>query len=466
MPVRVVIRSNVAAPRDDPPSLVFDGPRVVIGRGDGCDVRLPDASVSARHATLRQHGGSYLLCDEGSSNGTFVAGVRLAAQSPRVLLGGELVRVGRVWLEIRFDAATAPSAPQETKELALALVRSALASLGEDVEPRLVVVEGPDKGKTLALPAIATPYVLGRGHGVDLVLDETDASRRHVQLTRKGDGLLVRDLGSKNGCYLGETRLPAAQDTLWKGNESLRIGKDVFAFENPAATALAELERSADEPIREGEAIDAPSDDADAAEAEDAHASPAGGGAAPVAEVPRGHALTATKKPNEGWGFSDVVIVLVAGSVVVLSVIGLWLLFRGLSALEVGPHRSMIGAAAPPDRERREREIAPDEDAIDPHPCERHVRWKRVAEPVSDRREAVLPIGEVAPEDRAVLGEIGVPRDHDRARRRPSGRRDRGDVRLPLRGVRVDLARRLRGGALHDQAALRLMADLAQARTR
>ena len=328
MPVRVVIRSNVAASGEQAPSLVFDGPRVVIGRGDGCDVRLPDASVSARHATLRQHGGSYLLCDEGSSNGTFVAGVRLAAQSPRVLLGGELVRVGRVWLEIRFDAATAASAPQETKELALALVRSALASLGEDIEPRLVVVEGPDAGKTLALSAIATPYVLGRGHGVDLVLDETDASRRHVQLTRKGDGLIVRDLGSKNGCFLGDARLDPARDTVWKGNEHLRIGKDVFAFENPAATALAELERSADEPIKEGEMIAAPTRETDAPSADPAPVAPAGG-EAPVAQVPRETGRAITKPRTHGWGFSDVVIVLVAVSVVVLSVTGLWLLFRG-----------------------------------------------------------------------------------------------------------------------------------------
>src|SRR5256885_12335862 len=54
------------------PALTFDGPRVVIGRGAGCDVRLPDPSVSHRHATLRTNGPAYQLVDEGSTNGTYV----------------------------------------------------------------------------------------------------------------------------------------------------------------------------------------------------------------------------------------------------------------------------------------------------------------------------------------------------------------------------------------------------------
>jgi pSer/pThr/pTyr-binding forkhead associated (FHA) protein len=323
----VIVRSDAfGAPGDSAPSLSFDAPRIVIGRGDGCEVRLPDASVSSRHATLRQHGGTYLLCDEGSANGTFVGGVRLAAQSPRVITGGDLVRVGRVWLEIRFDAAPVSSTQHDTKELALALVQRAMASLGEDVEPRVVVRQGPDAGKRLALPANGTPYVLGRGHGADLELDETDASRRHVQLTRKGEVLYVRDLGSKNGTYLGDSRLDSGRDIPWRGAEPLRIGKDHFFYENPAAEALSELERSADEPIAEGESIAPPSPDGESESAEPpVAASP--GGAAPVAAVPRGNAL-ARPEPPSGWGPSDVVIVLIATSLLVLSVVGLYLLFK------------------------------------------------------------------------------------------------------------------------------------------
>jgi len=41
-------------------TLTLDSPRIVIGRSEGCDLRLPDTSVSHRHASLRQRGGEYV----------------------------------------------------------------------------------------------------------------------------------------------------------------------------------------------------------------------------------------------------------------------------------------------------------------------------------------------------------------------------------------------------------------------
>ena len=100
MPVTLVIHSDEELQdREHLPRLTFDGPRVVIGRSQGCDVRLPDVSVSQRHASLRSKGGHYTIVDEGSANGTFVGGIRLSPRSPRDLRTGDLVRVGRVWLE-------------------------------------------------------------------------------------------------------------------------------------------------------------------------------------------------------------------------------------------------------------------------------------------------------------------------------------------------------------------------------
>src|SRR6188474_810176 len=78
-----------AAPRP-PLSITLDAPRVIIGRGEGCEVRLPDASVSHRHASIRQRGAEYIVLDEGSANGTFVGPVRLSPQAPRVLTDGDL----------------------------------------------------------------------------------------------------------------------------------------------------------------------------------------------------------------------------------------------------------------------------------------------------------------------------------------------------------------------------------------
>jgi len=52
-------------------------PRIVMGRGVGCDLQLPDSEVSRRHAVLDIRGDEAVLVDLGSANGTFVDGVRV-----------------------------------------------------------------------------------------------------------------------------------------------------------------------------------------------------------------------------------------------------------------------------------------------------------------------------------------------------------------------------------------------------
>jgi hypothetical protein len=73
---------------------------IAIGRQDG-DLVLEDPEVSRRHAVLRRSGGSVVVEDLESTNGTFVNGERIL--SPREVLPGDQVRVGRTTLEIEPD---------------------------------------------------------------------------------------------------------------------------------------------------------------------------------------------------------------------------------------------------------------------------------------------------------------------------------------------------------------------------
>lgn len=119
------------------PSISLDAPRIVIGRGDGCEVRLPDPSVSQRHASIRQRGAEYTLVDEGSLNGTWIGRRQLSPRAPDPLRDGDRVRVGRVWLEIRIGPALPVSASPAAaaRELALALVERGLLAQGEAPTP-------------------------------------------------------------------------------------------------------------------------------------------------------------------------------------------------------------------------------------------------------------------------------------------------------------------------------------------
>jgi pSer/pThr/pTyr-binding forkhead associated (FHA) protein len=332
MPLTLLVRSG---PHDDPSAsaqaaLTFDGPRVVIGRGAGCDVRLPDPSVSHRHAVIRITEGKHALVDEGSTNGTFVGGVRLAKGTPRALRSGDLVRVGRVWLEARIDQ-TPPTRDlaAATRELALMLVSQAMEALGNDTVPKVRVVEGPDTGASLALVEEGRAYVVGRGESCDLALADEDASREHVQIVRRGQAVLVRDLGSKNGALLGESRMVRDRDVGWKNTAMMRVAHTVLALEEPVALALGALEDAADEPIREE---DVPPEPASASATKEAppSAAPASvaAAAAPIASPPEEPAAPAPKRRG-GWSATDAAVVFAALTVIALSIAGLVWLLKG-----------------------------------------------------------------------------------------------------------------------------------------
>jgi len=322
MALTVVVRSGDG---DDPLRITFDAPRVVIGRGEGCEVRLPDPSVSHRHASIRQRGTDYIVLDEGSTNGTFVGPVRLSPQAPRVLRSGDLVRVGRVWLEILVEQALpTQNAPLATRELALLLVGNALARAGEAAGVRVRVTAGPSQGAELVLSEFDRPFVVGRMASADLNVDDPDLSRRHVELVRRGERLLVRDLGSKNGSCLGERKLRAEEEVPWPRGEPLRIGGSTLVYEDPIADALAELERAADERVPESAVIAPPSGVKVPSEPPAAQASQSA--RPPPASRPRGRPAPLA---HARWTPLDVVVVLVSLVVLALSIGGLVWVMRG-----------------------------------------------------------------------------------------------------------------------------------------
>ncbi|MEO6602315.1 MAG: FHA domain-containing protein [Polyangiaceae bacterium] len=329
MALTVVVRSGDLKSQA---TITFDAPRIVIGRGDGCEIRLPDPSVSHRHASIRQRGTDYVVIDEGSSNGTFVGPMRLSPQAPRVVRSGDLIRVGRIWLEL----VTAQMLPTQnaglvTKEIALALVASSLSAEGELSAPRLFVTAGPDLGKELALPEFDRAYLIGRLQGADLSLSDTDASRRHVEIIRRGTQVLVRDLGSKNGASLSGVRLEANRDTPWPPHAVLALGSSEFGFEDPVLAALAEIEAGSDEQMQDDDSIDPPNVAAERDERATHAPSPDGrhtesSDSAPVAQVPT--RKVEPVKTAQGFRAVDGVIALVALIVIALSVLGLFWLFR------------------------------------------------------------------------------------------------------------------------------------------
>lgn len=95
----------------------------------------------------------------------------------------------------------------------------------------LYVERGPGAGQLV--PIKQGVLVLGRASTSDLRLQHPSISRRHAQLTRHGDRLTFKDLGSQNGTYVNRTRLVSELE-LHSGDE-LALGNALLRVRGPGA---------------------------------------------------------------------------------------------------------------------------------------------------------------------------------------------------------------------------------------
>ncbi|MBE7535369.1 MAG: FHA domain-containing protein [Anaerolineales bacterium] len=80
-----------------------------------------------------------------------------------------------------------------------------MAILDQDF-PLLIAEEGPLKGQRWQLDG---PIVLGRESTCNVVVNDRQISRFHARLTPTFEGVMLEDLGSKNGTYHNGTPLTA-----------------------------------------------------------------------------------------------------------------------------------------------------------------------------------------------------------------------------------------------------------------
>lgn len=78
---------------------------------------------------------------------------------------------------------------------------------GRAAAAKLVVVAGPNEGRELAL---AREVVIGSDPSCNLQLDDKSVSRRHASVRQEASGIVVRDLESRNGTFLGGTKVVEA----------------------------------------------------------------------------------------------------------------------------------------------------------------------------------------------------------------------------------------------------------------
>ena len=108
---------------------------------------------------------------------------------------------------------------------------------------RLVVMNGSQPGRRYVLEG---DVVIGRALECDVVMDDPEASRKHVRLEPggKGDGYQLTDLGSRNGTYVNGERVKG-QSPLHFGDK-IRLGTQtvlLFARHDPTEDQLLHRQR-------------------------------------------------------------------------------------------------------------------------------------------------------------------------------------------------------------------------------
>ncbi|MBI4864139.1 MAG: sigma 54-dependent Fis family transcriptional regulator [Candidatus Riflebacteria bacterium] len=93
----------------------------------------------------------------------------------------------------------------------------------------IIVVDGPDRGRRFVFnPPLAR---IGTREDNDLVLTDRTVSKYHVAIEEQPEGYLVRDVGSRNGTFVNNSRV---REVFLTPGSTIVVGKTVLRFEPPA----------------------------------------------------------------------------------------------------------------------------------------------------------------------------------------------------------------------------------------
>lgn len=90
---------------------------------------------------------------------------------------------------------------------------------------RFIVIRGPDRGESLVVDQ--NPIAIGSDPSAEVQLSDPTISRRHLAVTLAENGVIVRDLGSTNGSFVGGARF---QELLLGFGDEIQIGQTLLKY--------------------------------------------------------------------------------------------------------------------------------------------------------------------------------------------------------------------------------------------
>jgi len=206
------------------------GSEIYIGAGEDNNIRLCDSrrTVSRRHIRLIIMDRRIYVEDLGSKNGTFI-GDRGNRIPPKKIIKVDVSEIIYIGPNVRVRIEQLMGYECE------GIVRTNLAtSIKEKIDRK--TGEVLKKRRHLEIPSDRS-VVIGRSSDCDYIIDHPQVSRHHARITLQLDGILVEDLGSKNGTFVNGRRIN--RDLMDEG-DILGIGPVTFSIGPKMETIIEE----------------------------------------------------------------------------------------------------------------------------------------------------------------------------------------------------------------------------------
>lgn len=189
--------------------------KITVGRGDHCELTLPNELASREHARLELDGKRLFVEDLGSTNGTWINGKRTSGRTE--VRNGDELRFDTT----RFKASSSSADLDKTAARPSIQATAARSAVSAAIPARL----RPDGGRAIDLKGKTT---VGRLPDNDVVLDDDTVSGHHAHLEPEGAGWKVIDLGSSNGTEVNGREVT---ETSLTGGERIAFGDVELTFE-------------------------------------------------------------------------------------------------------------------------------------------------------------------------------------------------------------------------------------------
>jgi len=233
-----------------------------IGRSKSSEIQISHPVISGAHARIfyDDRKGHYMIEDLGSRNGTWLDGTKIVGTERldrlhTVRFSGSLVYffqdLSHYGLEpatgdLLVDREDVPETPKNkaTTDDGMSGPQFDIRALGnykkKSTQKGLPVVPVPEMfagkkevvtytlavtnlKKRLEFPLVEGENVVGRAMDVQIRIDDSEISRRHAMLTLRDGVVKVRDLGSTNKTFIGQSQVESEEECAPKS--LIRFGK-------------------------------------------------------------------------------------------------------------------------------------------------------------------------------------------------------------------------------------------------